>query len=101
MSVVSLASLASLASRPPMEAVEMTVRLVVAAPLAVLQTSHLPDEVDGDVLTLAVHGLTSGTPAAAGARAGGRAVCWGTAARAQQCQEEKSWRQHFVLSLLA
>ena len=83
-----------------MEAVEMTVRQVVAAHLAVLQTSHLPDEVDGDVFTLAVHRFTPGSPAAgAGAGGGAGGVCRGAAARTQQYQEEKGWRQHFVFYL--
>ena len=78
-----------------MVAVEMAVRLVVAAELAVFQTGHLPGEVDGEVGTLTVHRLTPRTTAGAG---GG---CRGAAARTQQDREEKCWRKHFVLSLLA
>ena len=52
-----------------MEAVELTARLTVAAQLAVLQAGHLPDEVDGGALTLAVHGLTPGGTKGAGGEA--------------------------------
>ena len=89
----------SLGPGAPMVAVEMAVRLVVTAELALLQTGHRPDEVDGEVGTLAVHRLTPRTTRPAGAGAG--AVCRGAAARTQQDGEEKCWRQHFVLSLLA
>ena len=85
----------SLGPGAPMVAVEMAVRLVVAAELAVFQTGHLPGEVDGEVGTLTVHRLTPRTTAGAG---GG---CRGAAARTQQDREEKCWRKHFVLSLLA
>ena len=83
----------------PMVAVEMAVRLVVTAELALLQAGNLSVEVDGEVGTLAVHRLTPRTSRPAGAGAG--AVCRGAAARTQQDGEEKCWRQHFVLSLLA
>ena len=84
----------SLSPRAPVVAVEMAILLIVAAHLALLQVAHLPDEVDGEILALAVHRLTPGTSADGGG-------CWGAAAQAQQYREEKCWRQHFVLSLLA
>ena len=54
---------------PPMVAVEMAGRIIVATQLAVLQVRHLPDEVDGDVGTLTVHRLAP-RPGAAGPGAG-------------------------------
>ena len=80
----------SLGARAPMVAVEMAVLLVVAPRLALLHAPHLPDEVDGEVLTLTMYRLASWT-------------CWGwgAAARTQHEGEEKCLRQHFVLSLLA
>ena len=84
----------SLGARAPMVAVEMAVLLVVAPRLALLQAPHLPDEVDGEVLTLTMYRLTPGTSAAGGG-------CRGAAAQTQHYGEEKCLRQHFVLSLLA
>ena len=83
----------SLGPRAPMVAVEVAGLLIVAPHLALLQAPHLPDEVDGQVLTLTVHRLTPGTSAAGGG-------CRGAAAQTQHDGEEKCLRQHFVLSLL-
>lgn len=80
--------------RAPVVAVEMTVLLVVALHLALLQTGHLSDEVDGEILTLTVYRLTPGAAAA-------RGCCRGASAQTQQYREEKCWRQHSVLSWLA
>ena len=82
-----------LGPRAPVVAVEMAVLLVVAPRLALLLAPHLPDEVDGEVLTLTVHRLTPGTSAAGGG-------CRGAAAQTQHHGEEKCLRQHFVLSVL-
>ena len=84
----------SLSPRPPMVAVEMAGGQIVALHLAILQPRHLPDEVDGDVVTLTFN-RSAPRPRAP------RSIRRGRGGGAKQHGEQEYGRQHYGLSSLA